>query len=338
MKVGSIVFATNSGLGILAKDFYDNGIITDVIVVEHGNYKNENWYGDSYVIKNHSVNSIDKDAIYEFVKNIDCLFLFETNFFPEILEAAKHYKKKIILMPMYESTIFPLIADLYISPSLLDIDYYKYMYSDASHKFIPVPVNSTIQWRERTKAKQFIHNAGNESSGDRNGTRSLLEALKYVKSPIDLTVRYQINKSNAYARPEYFIEDERINYTTEKVEFTDLWNQGDVFLFPERWNGLSLPIQEAFSSGMLVMAGNRYPLNTWLPNLPLIDIQSTEILTNNNIQFHSAIYDPKTIAQYIDLWYDRDIITYSKLGKKWKEENSWDILRSVYIKTIEETI
>ena len=29
MKVGSIVFSTNSGLGILAKDFYDNGIITD---------------------------------------------------------------------------------------------------------------------------------------------------------------------------------------------------------------------------------------------------------------------------------------------------------------------
>ena len=29
MKVGSIVFATNSGLGILAKDFYDNDIITD---------------------------------------------------------------------------------------------------------------------------------------------------------------------------------------------------------------------------------------------------------------------------------------------------------------------
>jgi hypothetical protein len=33
MKVGSLVYATDSGLGILAKSFYDNGIITRSMVV-----------------------------------------------------------------------------------------------------------------------------------------------------------------------------------------------------------------------------------------------------------------------------------------------------------------
>ena len=335
MKIGSVVFATNSGLGILAKDFYDNGIITDVLIVEHGNYTNQDWYGDSHVIRNHRVTDNDIEHIVEFIKKIDCLFLFETNFFSEILDIAKQYNKKIILMPMYESTPFPVIADLYICPSILDSDYYNYMYSEINNVFIPVPVNSNIKWKQRTNAKHFIHNAGNESAGDRNGTKFILDSLKYIESPIELTIRYQINKINSFDLPDFFIKDDRVTYVTDKVNYESLWSEGDVFLFPERWNALSLPIQEAYSSGMLVMSGNRYPLNSWLPNLPLIDIQNTEILTNNNIQFHAANYDPKTVAKYIDNWYNKDISSYSKLGKQWKENNSWSKLKSIYIKTIE---
>jgi hypothetical protein len=343
MKVGSIVFATNSGLGILAKDFYDNGIVTDVIVVEHGNYANQDWYGDAHVIKNHRVTPSDREKIFEFVKSMDCLLFFETHFFPEMLEAAKHYNKKVILMPMYECSPFPLMADLYISPSLIDFDYYSYMYSGAKHVFIPVPVNSNLEWEQRDRAKHFVHNAGNESAGDRNGTRAILSSLKYIKSPIELTIRYQINKQNAYSTPEFFVDDSRVSYTTDKVEFADLWKGGDVFLFPESCNGLSLPIQEAYSSGMLVMAGNRYPLNTWLPNLPLIDVQDYAVAERrfsdgNTMQYTVANYDPRTIAHYIDEWYGKDISSYSMLGKKWKQENSWETLKSTYIKTIEELI
>tara|TARA_R100001015_G_C4633618_1_gene198856 strand:- start:89 stop:1087 length:999 start_codon:yes stop_codon:yes gene_type:complete len=329
VRVGSIVFATQSGLGILAKDFYDNGIITDVIVVEHGNYQNMNWYEDSHIIKNHTVTKDDRDKIFDFVKSVDCLFLFETNFFPEILEAAKQYNKKVILMPMYESTLFPLQADLYLCPSLLDFDYYNYMYEGRKIKTVTVPVNSNIEWKERTHANKFVHNAGNGSFDDRNGTNVVIEALKYIKSPIELVVRSQKNS--------YIIEDKRVEVINSNIDYKDLWKDGDVFLFPERFNALSLPIQEAFASGMLVMCGNRYPLNNWLPNLPMLEVSNYEIKQNNNIQYKSAIYNPKNIASCIDNWYGNNIETYSKLGKQWYDNNNWNKLKQDYInKIIEE--
>lgn len=326
MKIGSIIFATQSGLGILAKDFYDNGIITDVLVVEHGKYDNMDWYKDSYVIKNHTVTNDDKNIIFDFVKNVDCLFLFETNFFPEILEAAKQYKKKIILMPMYESSIFPILADLYLCPSILDSDYYRYMYPDHHIDTITVPVNSNIQWKERTIVKKFIHNAGNGSFNDRNGTNCIFESLQYVKSPIELVVRTQKDIEN--------INDSRVNIVNDTLTYNELWSEGDVFLFPERFNALSLPIQEAYASGMLVMAGNRYPINNWIPNLPLIPPESYVIEQNNNIQYQSAIYNPKTVAKFIDNWYGKNIKIYSNLGKQWKEKNSWKTLKQQYIDKI----
>jgi len=331
MKIGSIIFATQSGLGILAKDFYDNGIITDVLVVEHGKYDNMDWYKDSYVIKNHTVTNDDKNIIFDFVKNVDCLFLFETNFFPEILEAAKQYNKKIILMPMYESSIFPILADLYLCPSILDSDYYRYMYPDHHIDTITVPVNSNIKWKQRTTARKFIHNAGNGSFNDRNGTNIILEAMKYVKSPIELTIRSQTNIENT-------ISDSRIKINTGTVSYKNLWTDGDVFIFPERFNALSLPIQEAFSSGLLVMSGNRYPINTWLPNLPLITPNKYIIEQNNNIQYKSAIYDPKTVAEFIDNWYGKNIETHSNIGKQWGQQNSWKQLKSKYINKIIEVI
>ena len=44
MRIGSIGYATYQGLGILLKDFYDNGIISDVITVNHWLRGNERWY------------------------------------------------------------------------------------------------------------------------------------------------------------------------------------------------------------------------------------------------------------------------------------------------------
>ena len=37
MRVGSIVRATNQGLGVLAESFYNNGVITDVLIKGHPN-------------------------------------------------------------------------------------------------------------------------------------------------------------------------------------------------------------------------------------------------------------------------------------------------------------
>jgi hypothetical protein len=304
-KVGSLVLATDQGLGYLAKAFYDNGIIDVVSVHSHGTRTNHlDWYPQR----------VSKEKLLE----CDTLLFFETPFDWSLIPKARAKGIKTILMPMYECTNHPLpyVPDLLISPSLLDQKYYP------DSLFVPVPVE--VKWRERTRAEVFVHNAGNGGLGGRNGTKELLEAMQYVQSPIKLIVRSQV--------PIKEYPDPRIEYRIGT--FDNIWEEGDVFIFPEKFNGLSLPLQEAYASGLLVMAGDRFPINTWLPREPLIpvsDFHSEKLYRPFNV----ADYDPRIIAQTIDEWFGQDIKKFSLQGKAWGEAQSWTNLKAKYLSLCE---
>lgn len=308
-KVGSIVLATDQGLGYLAKDFYDNGIIDVVYVHPHSSRVNHyDWY-------EYRVASMD-----QLLDICDVILLFETPFDWRFIVRAREKGVKTIFMPMYECTRYPLPyqPDYIISPSLLDQKYYP------ESEFVPVPVN--VKHRLRKEAKVFIHNAGNGGLGGRNGTKELLEAMQYVDSPIKLIVRSQI--------PIEGVTDPRVFIRIGTVHKLDLWDEGDVFIFPEKFNGLSLPLQEAYASGMLVMCGDRFPMNNWLPNDPLIPVKSYKKENIAGIEFDSAVFDPKDIANTIDEWYNVNITDLSLDGRDWAMRHSWFALKERYLNII----
>ena len=299
--IGAVVLATEQGLGYLAKDFYDNGVIEHVAIHKHSSRENHlEWYP----------NFVSSEELLE---KCHTIIFFETPFDWKLIPRCRELGIKTILMVMYECTRYPLPyqPDEIWSPSLLDQQYYP------ESKLIQVPVS--IQWKMRTKAKVFVHNAGNGGIGGRNGTKELLAALPLVKSPIKMIIRSQV--------PIPIPRDARVQ--VKIGTFDDIWDEGDVFVFPEKFNGLSLPLQEAFASGMLVIAGNRFPINTWLPNDPLIPVDSYR-KERIAVEFDCAEFTPEAIAAKIDEWYDKDITQYSLLGKAWGEKNSWKNLKSQF--------
>jgi hypothetical protein len=307
--IGSIVFATDQGLGYLAKDFFDNNIVQQVYIQPHSSRKSHyDWYPKSSTV----------DHPEDLLKQNKALIFFEEAFYWKLMPLAREAGIKTILMPMYECTREPLPypPDLILAPSLLDLEYYR-DYKNLAH--LPVPVS--VRWKKRTRARVFIHNAGNLGLGGRNGTREVLEALQYVKSPVRLVVRSQVD----FKAPS----DPRLTVKIGQFPKDEIFDEGDVFLFPEKFNGLSLPLQEAFASGMLVMAGDRFPMNRWLPKEPLIPVHhyTTERISRN---FRYAHYDPRDIARTIDEWYNKDIQKYSLMGQKWAVENSWKKLKPKY--------
>ena len=296
---GSIVLATNQGLGILAKQFYDNGIIDIVLVHPHTSRQNHlEWFPNRVSL------------VEDLLDKCDTLIFFEDPFYWKLIPQARARGIKTIFIPMYECTRFPFPyePDEIWCPS--DLDYKFYTEKGKNCKQIQIPVD--IEWKLREKAKVFVHNAGNGGLGGRNGTKELLRAMEYVKSPIKLIVRSQV--------PIEQIDDPRIEYRIGT--FDDIWSEGDVFVFPEKFNGLSLPLQEAFASGMLIMCGSRFPMTEWLPNEPMIPIEGyhKERIT---VEFDCADYNPRDIANTIDNWYNKDIKKYSLLGKEYGEKNSW---------------
>ena len=342
MRVGSIVLSSTQGLGILAKDFYDAGLVDEVLIKRKSKKKhNLDWYPSAKFIGcpdsdfHKGVDLAESQKMINFLSKIDLLLLFELPFFWSIYEYAREMGVKVCLMPMYEVTPLPQYPDAFVCPSRLDQEIYKKNFPEIKSQFIRVPTHSAIKWRLRKTAKTFVHNAGNGSSMDRNGTRALIDSMKYIKSPIKLLIRTQ--NPGLLGGLVDNLDDPRLEVVTEEIPFDELWKTGDVFIFPERFNGLSLPIQEAFASGMMIMCGDRFPFNSWLPKDPLIPVDSYEekhIIRGQ--PFQSAIYDPKKIAKAIDRWYGEDITEFSLRGKEWAEANSWENLKPKYIEYFKE--
>lgn len=336
MNIGTVAYTCISGLGLLAKRFFDKGLINRVYTIPHPNYRSYEWYPAESTY----------DDIGKFLQGLDGLLIFENAFRTDIVRKAKKRGIKIILMPMYEYTPwpFPIKPDGILCPSNLDFDYYtgRSGYVDSkTYAGIPcfrinVPVE--VPYRQRTQAKVFIHNAGHGGKSYRNGTLDLIQAMKHVKTDIKLIIRAQHEEERMLKLVELKGLDDRIRLQMGTVrDEAELYSEGDVFIFPERFNGLSLPLQEAYAAGMLVMATNRYPMDCWLPIPPLIS-PSEYKESRIAVSFKEAIHDPKLIAAHIDQWALTDVSSYSELGLQWGINNSWAALLPLYQELIQSII
>jgi len=369
-RVGSLVFDTTQGLSILAKAFYDHGVVTDVCVVEHGSRpSNRDWYpGKLRVGDLRSSDSLN--LLKGFCLLQDVMLFFETPFLWPLIDYCRSRGVKTVLMPMYECMpkILPAQPDLFLCPSLLDLSYYpgEYEYKfrvnpglkeeillgypsgtvtmdsgKVLRKSIYIPVPVEVPWRQRTRAEVFVHNAGHGGLKGRNGTKELVEALWHVKSKATIVIHTQ----------EFNLEWERkvaehsgrvdVHYSAGTKDYTKLWDDGDVFVFPEKFNGLSLPLQEARAAGMLVMGTDRFPMNMWLPRESLIPARAIRAGCNISPRlndFDEAVIEPQDLARHIDEWYGRDITGYSLQGKRWAEDNSWEVLGPKYREVLESLV
>jgi|TARA_B100000085_G_C18525059_1_gene505431 hypothetical protein len=329
-RTGSIVFATKSGLGILAKNLYESKIIDKVFIAGHPKFESHpEWYDRKDVVLSEK----------ELIDSVDTLFILEAPlpdpFDWSIVELAQSMGKRVVLMPMYESTprSHLVFMDKIICPSLLDLEYYE----DYDSCFIPVPSPTDVEWKLRERANVFVHNVGHGGIYSRNGTAEIIKALPLIKSQdIKIIIRVQPDANPDIAQLLDSISDHRVSIEKRHVPFKELWSTGDVFLFPEKFNGLSLPLQEAHAAGMLVMAGDRSPVNTWLPKEPLIPVSgyfNTE-LPWIGIKVRNAIMSPEDIAKTIDQWAGKDISEYSKIGQSWASQNTGDLLREKYLEQL----
>ncbi len=304
---GAVVFAVESGLGRQAKQFYDHGIFDTVLIHPHSTFvEHPEWYPNR--VRDYN----------ELLEKVDEVWFFETPFNWYYVTQAREKGVKTVLVAMYECTQYPLpyTPDRIIGGSLLETQFFN-----AEHINVPVP--DEVQWKQRTYAKVFVHNAGHLGLKGRNGTKELIEAMQYVKSPIKLLLRSQVPIRCTDPRVEIKIGD---------LPYKELFSEGDVFIYPDKFGGSCLPLQEAFASGMAVMSSNRFPSSTWLPNEILIPIEGYQ---KERIyrEFDSAIVDPKKIAETIDRWYGEDISKFSLAGKKWGRNNTWNKLKKLYEKT-----
>lgn len=328
MNVGAIGYEVHSGLGHLMRSFYQAGVVNRVLIIRHPHYQNySSWYPAD--------RRFPREKYKAFLQGLDVLILFENAFVWDIPKRARVQGTKVVMIPNYEYTPFPIPVkpDLVLCGSLLDVDYYKSLYNT---KFLTMPVEvDRFPWRLREKAHTFIHNAGHGQRGFAKGTPQLVEAMQYVQSPIKLIVRGQPGEKRIRELFDAEKGNPRVEFQFGEFDDDHLYPaECDVFINAEQYNGMSLPLQEAYASGMLVMTTDRYPTNTWLPCEPLLPVNHY-VCDSQAVEFDRAIVDPRAIAESIDAWYGRDITQFSIQGYQWAQAHSWEALKLVYQETLE---
>lgn len=324
MRVGCINYAHARGLGHLMRDFHAHGIITDVCVVRHpGIPWCPGWYPGAPAV---DLRRIDTRVLQDFVSRMDVMLYFETPFWWPIIPYARGKGIRSFLVPMMEclpASHEP--PDVYLCPSLLDMQYVD----RGKSTFLPLPTE--YPWHLRERAEHFLHRGGylgmkGCDGVQREGTTLVIEAMRHVRAPLRLTISVQENVSPRHQ--QMAAHDPRIDYVAETIPHEDLYAVGDVAVMPQKWNGCSLPLQEAHAAGLCVMASDRFPANSWLPRAPLIPVARYQRhrIGPAYCEFDEAIIEPTAIAATMDAFYNADITALSLAGKAWAEEHSWAAL------------
>ena len=328
LRCGLVARSDVGGLGRLSYDFWKNIYeINKELIVLSGRMDNPMKYPKGVIC---SMGRPTLEEIDEFLKDINMVLIMETPYNWNVVSEAKKRGIKVVIIPNYEwSEPTPMVQpDLYLCPSKLDYDLFK-----KPKKYLPIPVNrDDFPFKLRTKAETFVFNNGGGGTGGRNGFEELRQAIPLVKSDVNFIVRSQL-----IVEP---IEDNRVKFELANKKPEELYAEGDVFLFPHKFDGLSLPIQEALSSGMPVISTNFYPHNTYMPKEWFFEPKKWQFgkVCPECRVIEMAELDPKKIAEKIDEWAHKDITKDSEKANEIAESISWKSLHDEYIKVFKELL
>jgi len=344
LKVGTLGYAINRGLGHLVRDFYKNDIVTDILQILHTSIPNElEWYPDSKkILANQVTAPQNQNIIIEFIKSVDVMLFFETPFDWRLFDLCRKLGKKSILMTMYECTplrITQCLPDVFWCPSKLDFDVFTVLAPYTPSYLCTVPTNPIPDIKPKgSKVQKFIHNGGYLGLRGREGTRELIKSLEYIKSDIRLDIRVQENVEKEYI--DICNKDERVSYTCKTLKHESLFNDIDCYIAPQKFNGLSYPLQEASTNGLPIITTDRYPMNTWMPKELMIKPKRKYIsqVGGAYLQIEECELDPKDIAKKIDSVYNTDCTAFGQAGIDWSIKNSWENLKPFYIKLLSQAM
>lgn len=335
IRVGTLCYAVEQGLGILARSFIQAGVVTDTLIVKHSSRTNHpSWYPGARMISGSHKCDASRNAAFQFAAEMDVMLFFETAFHNDLFQFCKQRSIKTVLMPMHEChpqqhfNERRFHPDLFLCPSHLELEVFRATKVPCVH--LTVPVTPAVK-RRREKATVFVHNAGHGGLRGRNGTGTLIDATKLVKDPsVKLILRSQ-------ERLRWGVDDPRIDLRVGTFPYETLFDEGDVYVHPTRFDALSLPIQEAYASGMPVITGDRFPMNAWLPKDTLVPIRSYNKarVGGGYLEFDEAVYDPADLATTIEHWHNKDISHLSDTGLKWGEDHSWAVMAPKYTTLLE---
>lgn len=331
MRLGVIVYSTETGLGYQSFDYYHHLNPKKALHIDisslNGKEQHYNWYGDNTMFVKGIPNRLQ---IAEFLKGLDVVLMAETPLNYELYDIARKMGVKtanVINYEFFDHLVKPELPlpDLIIMPSVW---YFKEMQQFCKSKGIGCvqlhhPVDrDLIPFRLRHTVKT-MHLAGNPAALDRNGTADYMTACpdgRVVTQSHDLAnkIRSRYSQSNVFTD----IHDQKIIYSI-----------GDIMVMPRKYGGNCLPLNEALSAGMPVIMPDISPNNHLLPKEWLVPAYVAGSFTpRTKIDVYQT--DIQALRDKIDWFATQDIKHHSELANKIADSISWTTLKPEWEATI----
>lgn len=352
-RLGLIARADNTGLGHQSWAFHrhvqpDRTLIVDLTgKSESGKdltVHPERFPGDTLVS-----GVPGRRMLNAFLDGLDAVFTMETPYNYELYSLARQRGIRTVLQGNWELLDYLQdgphqnhLPDVLALPSTWHLSEARHRLGDRMEVIhLPVPIEELPSPAEPPllplTASRFLHVAGYPAVGDRNGTRDLLAALRYVKSTITVALTCQ--------RPGFLGALIDSGQTPDNVtlvidsapteHFWDLYHRQHALILPRRYGGLCLPLNEAAGAGIPTLMPDISPNSDWLPPdwLTPATLDNT-IYTKTLIDVYRT--DPLGLATRIDrLATDEDF--YGKTRRQARmlaEKYSWDALLPYYREVI----
>lgn len=327
LRIGLIARADSRGLGIQTKAFHDAMHPAKTMVVDCPSANplplRQDWYPDGTWIK-----GLPTAADFRrWLIGLDVVYTAETGYSRALWTEADQAAVKTVL---------------HVNPEFLDVNDRPTLWAAPSawrfdelptpKMLLPVPITPTLTV-DRDEATRFLHVIGRPAVHDRNGTKQLLESLRFVRSPITVTITCQ---DPVYV-PSLMAGIHIPNHVTLEVrsgdvrDNLDLYDGQDVLILPRRFGGLCLPAQEAIGAGMPVIMPKISPNDAWLPAEWLVPAtHAGGFMAKTRVDLYTA--DVRQLAARIDHFAtDREFYAMAAdRAQTIAKDLSWDNQRPVY--------
>jgi len=351
IKLGLAAFSTTNGLGNQTRAYYDHlkpyrTLVSDISPWNKLELHPE-WYKQTdseqfEVIFDYGFPK--NETVDRFLQGLDIVLVAENPLNYWMFERAKELGVKTVLVPNFEFLEFLRIPnlprpDLFLVPSVWRIQEIE-QFGPTTYLHFPVD-RKLLPYREIKTLDFFQHNIGLTTYKDRNGTISILEALKVTNDPkVKLMIVGRDPESLKKSVPiESRTTDKRIIWglSNEVADYWELYKAGSVLVLPRRYGGNCLPMNEALSVGMPVIMTDLEPQNTLLPKEWLVPAKlKTTFKARTDIEVYEA--DPDALAKKME-WFanmtPEELLIESKKADAIAESISWDTLLPEYTAILE---
>lgn len=357
IKIGLVARADNSGLGTQTYEFYRHMQPAKTMVVDisrlNGNKIYPERYPDAKFIRGIPLPR-DIDA---FLGGLDVVFIAEAPYNYYLYERARELGVKTSVQYNYE--FFDWFAhphypkpDMLIAPSRWHFEDVQAWCNEheVEHIYLHCPVNRVLLPRRAiTKARTFLHVVGRSAAFDRNGTETVIDASKYLKTPAFIEIHFQGEQGlghQATATVADYIgrlykQGNPNRVTIQQIDFDsyqNVYKESDVLLLPRRYGGNCLPMNEALSLGMPVVMTDISPNKEFLPSEWLIPAERIgEFTPRTTVDIYGS--DPRELAAKIDEFYsmsEKEMRKQNDLADYLAETIAWHNMKEYYDKVLRE--